>query len=328
MQKIALVLFDGARLFDTAVVDEVWGARSGPEAELRKCAATKDPVRLTGGATITPERTFAWVRTADVVVVPGLANVDAKPAPELLAALRAAHRAGAQVAGLCLGAFVLGAAGLLDGRPAATHWRFTSELARRHPSAQVDPGVLYAGGDGAWTSAGVAAGIDLCLHLVRLTQGADVAAGIARTMVTAPFRSGGQAQFITVPTPPRDEEPLAAVRERALRELRRPLTVAELAAWASMSERTFARRFVAETGTTPVRWLLDQRIARAQQLLESSDLPVAEIAGCCGFGSPVSFRQHFTRHVGVAPSRYRADFRPSTTTSDRPALASAGNRTT
>ncbi|WP_326565546.1 helix-turn-helix domain-containing protein [Amycolatopsis rhabdoformis] len=317
MQKIALVLFDGARLFDTAVVDEVWGARSGPDVELRRCAATKDPVELVGGAVFKPERTFSWLRTADVVVVPGLANLDAEPSPELLAALRAAHRAGAQVAGLCLGAFVLGAAGLLDDRPAVTHWRFTRELARRHPRAEVDPGVLFTGADGVWTSAGVAAGIDLCLHLVRLTLGADVAASIARSMVTAPFRSGGQAQFITAPSPARDEEPLAAVRERALRELRRPLTVAELAGWAAMSERTFARRFVAETGTTPLRWLLDQRIARAQQLLESSDLPVAEIAGCCGFGSAVSFRQHFTRHVGIAPSRYRTDFRPATASASR-----------
>ncbi|MFI5611013.1 GlxA family transcriptional regulator [Amycolatopsis sp. NPDC051903] len=313
MQKIALVLFDGARLFDTAVVDEVWGARSGPGAELRKCAETKDPVRLTGGAVLTPERGFSWLRTADLVFVPGLADVDARPSPALLAALRSAHRAGAQVAGLCLGAFVLGAAGLLDDRPASTHWRFTTELARRHPRAHVDPGVLYTGADGVWTSAGVAAGIDLCLHLVRLAQGADAAAAIARSMVTAPFRSGGQAQFITAPTPPPGDEPLAAVRERALRELRRPLTVAELAGWASMSERTFARRFVAETGTTPLRWLLDQRIARAQQLLERSALPVAEIASCCGFGSAVSFRQHFTRQVGVAPSRYRADFRPAIT---------------
>ncbi|GAA1956995.1 GlxA family transcriptional regulator [Amycolatopsis minnesotensis] len=314
MRKIALVLFDGARLFDTAVVTEVWqpDQRSVglPGFELRRCAVTRRPVELTGGATAAPERTLAWLRTADLIVVPGMADPDAAIAPELPAALRSAHRAGTTVASLCLGAFVLGAAGLLDGRPAVTHWAYADRLAQRHPRAAVDPKALFTGADGVWSSAGVAAGIDLCLHLVRTAHGAEVAATIARAMVTAPFRTGGQAQFITAPTTTRDRtgDALGAVRERALRELHRPLTVAELAGWGGMSARTFARRFTAETGTSPLRWLLEQRIARAQQLLERTDLTVDAVAGRCGFGSSVTFRQHFTRHVGVSPSRYRHDF--------------------
>jgi transcriptional regulator GlxA family with amidase domain len=317
MQRVAILLFDGVRMFDLAVATEVWATHGTvpdlPAVEVRRCAADRAPVTLTGGATATPDATLGWLRRADLVVVPGMADPAVAPTEPVTAALRAAHRAGATVASLCAGAFVLGAAGLLDGRPAVTHWGLADDLAHRFPHADVDPGALFVGADRVWTSAGAAAGIDLCLHLVRLTHGADVAAAVARAMVTAPFRTGGQAQFITGPTRPldRDGDALAAVRERALRELERPHTVADLAAWAGMSERTFARRFAAESGAPPLRWLLDQRIAAAQRLLERTDLGLDAIADRCGFGSAVTMRQHFTRAVGVPPSTYRRSFHPA-----------------
>lgn len=314
VRTVALALFDGARLFDVAVAAEVWAPRTSadlPRYELRRCGSGPAGVRLGGGCYARPERGLDWLRRADLVVVPGIDDPSREVPAELLAALRAAHRAGATVAALCAGAFVLAAAGLLDGRPAVTHWALAAELARRHPQARVDPGVLFAGEDRVWTSAGVAAGIDLCLHLLREAHGAEAAAAVARAMVTAPFRTGGQAQFIAPATPARDRDgdALAAVRERALRELDRPLSVPELAGWAGMSTRTFARRFAAESGVTPLRWLLDQRIAAARRLLERTDLTMTAIAGRCGFGSPVTMRQHFVRRVGVPPDVYRRGFR-------------------
>ncbi|MBI1758754.1 MAG: helix-turn-helix domain-containing protein [Actinobacteria bacterium] len=320
VRRIALVLFPGARLFDVAVATETWAphrtAAGLPEFTLRTCAPGSAPVPLTGGVTAVPDHALDWLSRADLVIVPGLDDPGADVPEELLGALRAAHGAGTTIAALCAGAFVLAAAGLLDDRPAITHWALAGELARRYPRVRVDPRGLFVGADGLWTSAGVAAGIDLCLHLTRLAHGAEVASTIARAMVTAPFRTGGQAQFVTTPIPAtdRDADAIGAIQDRALRELHRPLTVAEMAGWASMSSRTFARRFVAATGTTPVRWLRDQRIGAAQRLLERTDLPIDSVAGRCGFGSVVTFRQHFTRHVGLAPRDYRRAFGPGAPT--------------
>jgi len=206
---------------------------------------------------------------------------------------------------------VLARAGLLDGRRAVTHWNATARLAALHPRVEVEPRALYVQDGGIWTSAGVAGGIDLCLHLVRREYGAETAACIARAMVIAPYRTGDQAQFVDAPIPVRDEagDLLAAVRERALGELGRPLTVPQLAGWAGMSERTFARRFVAATGTTPTQWLIGQRVVRAQRLLEQTDLPIDQVAAESGFGSPVTLRQHFAGQVGLAPRDYRRSFR-------------------
>jgi transcriptional regulator GlxA family with amidase domain len=211
---------------------------------------------------------------------------------------------------ICTGAFALAHAGLLDGRRATTHWDDAGELASRFPAVQVDPDVLFVDDGDVLTSAGVAAGLDLCLHVVRQDHGADVANAVARRTVIAPHRDGGQAQFIELPVPPSVEgaADLAATRAWALERLNEPLDVATLARHALVSPRTFARRFVAETGTTPHKWLLHQRVLEARRLLETSDMPIEEVASACGFGSAASLREHFRRQTGTSPTAYRRTF--------------------
>ncbi|MDG9720726.1 GlxA family transcriptional regulator [Streptomyces sp. DH24] len=315
MYRVALVAFPGIRAFDVSVITEVWGAdrtdRGAPAFDLRRVAPdTTTPVPMRGGLTLQPDRTLSWLDRADLVVVPGLDDhLTPAPAP-VLAALRRAHARGTTIAALCGGAFTLAQAGLLDGRRAITHWNLVGLLRTHHPRVTVVPGALFIEDDNLWTAAGTAAGIDLCLHLVRTAHGAEAAATIARAMVTAPFRAGTQAQFIERPTPraDRDADALAAVRDHALRHLHEPLTVAALAARAGMAPRTFARHFTAETGTTPLRWLLDQRLAAAQKLLERTDLPMPEVARRAGFGSEVTMRQHFASRLATSPRAYRAAF--------------------
>jgi transcriptional regulator GlxA family with amidase domain len=317
MYRVALVAFPGIRSFDVAVINEVWGAGGHgpgvPDFELRRVAGDPGPIPMPGGLTLTPDRPLSWLADADLVVVPGLENPADPVPPAVLHALRRAHAARTPTAALCAGAFALAQAGLLDGRRAVTHWQLADLLAGLHPAITVEPDALFVEDDGLWTSAGVAAGIDLCLDLVRTAHGAEAAAAIARSMVTAPFRTGTQAQFIEHPTPTadRDADALAGVRERALRHLHDPLTVADLAAWAGMSPRSFTRHFSSTTGTTPLRWLLDQRIAAAQKLLERTDLPMPEVARRCGFGSEVTMRQHFAARLSTSPRDYRRAFHPA-----------------
>ncbi|WP_306338104.1 GlxA family transcriptional regulator [Streptomyces sp. KL118A] len=316
-QRIALLTFPGIRAFDISVITEVWGTdrtdRGAPAFDLHRVAADPAPVPVRGGLTLTPDRTLSWLTDltgTDLIVVPGLDD-HLTPAPQpVLEALREAHARGITVAALCGGAFTLAQAGLLDGRRAITHWNLVDLLRTHHPRVTVEPDALFIEDDNIWTAAGTAAGIDLCLHLVRTTHGSEAAATIARSMVTAPFRSGTQAQFIERPTPraDRDADALAAVREYALRHLDEPLTVTDLAARADMSARSFARHFTAATGTTPLRWLLDQRIAAAQKLLERTDLPMPEVARRAGFGSEVTMRQHFASRLATSPRAYRASF--------------------
>ncbi|MEU7550780.1 helix-turn-helix domain-containing protein [Streptomyces sp. NPDC044571] len=312
MHRVAVVVQPGIRSFDLAVITEVWGpdrSRLGvPRFELRRCAVGTAPIPLPGGLTLAPDRGLDWLGTADLVVVPALAD-PADPTPEpVLAALREAHARGVPVAALCAGAFILAEAGLLAGRRAVTHWSLAPQLAARHPAVLVEDAPLFVEDGGLWTSAGVASGIDLCLHLVRAAHGAEAAAAIARSMVTGPFRTGEHAQYLDRPVPPADRtaEALSAVRERALRHLHEPLSVATLAGWAGMSPRSFARHFTAATGTTPHRWLLTHRLDEARRLLEVTDHPVPEVARRAGFASEVTFRQHFTAHVGLGPRAYRA----------------------
>ncbi|MFK3730131.1 GlxA family transcriptional regulator [Streptomyces sp. NPDC088090] len=318
-QRIALVVFPGIRAFDVSVVTEVWGTdrrhHGVPAFDLRRAAADPAaPIPLRGGLSLTPDRPLDWLDTlapADLVLVPGIEDPDADVPAPVLDGLRRAHTAGVPVASLCAGAFVLARAGLLDGRRAVTHWRLAGTLAARHPKVRVEPEALHIEDTGIWTSAGTAAGLDLCLHLVRTAHGAEVAATVARSMVTAPFRTGTQAQFIERPTPrtDRDEDALAAVRAHALAHLDEPHTVASLAARAGMSPRSFARHFQATTGTTPLHWLITQRVAAAQKLLELTDHPLPEVARRAGFGSEVTMRQHFASHLATSPRDYRAAFR-------------------
>ncbi|WP_338674469.1 helix-turn-helix domain-containing protein [Streptomyces sp. SCSIO 30461] len=312
--RIALLAFPGIRAFDVSVITEVWGAdRTGqglPEFELRRVAAAIEPVPMRGGLTLAPDRTLAWLPRAELILVPGLDD-HVTPAPEpVLAALRRAHARGTTIAALCGGAFTLAQAGLLDGRRALTHWALADVLRECHPKVRVEPDALFIEDGNLWTSAGTAAGIDLCLHLVRAAHGAEAAATIARSMVTAPFRTGTQAQFVELPTAhtSHDADALAEVRTFALTHLDEPLTVSSLAARAGMSPRSFARHFTAATGTTPLRWLLDHRIAAAQKLLERTDLPMPEVARRSGFGSEVTMRQHFASRLAVSPRAYRSSF--------------------
>ncbi|MFD9789492.1 GlxA family transcriptional regulator [Streptomyces sp. NPDC059070] len=312
--RIALLAFPGIRAFDVSVITEVWGAdrtdRGVPAFELRRVAADRTPVPMRGGLELTPDRTLAWLPRAELILVPGLDD-HVTPAPEpVLAALRRAHARGTTIAALCGGAFTLAQAGLLDGRRALTHWALADELRARHPQVRVEPDALFLEDGNVWTSAGTAAGIDLCLHLVRTQHGAEAASTVARSMVTAPFRTGAQAQFIEHPTPPadRDADSLAAARAYALAHLDEPLSVADLAARAGMSPRSFARHFASATGTTPLRWLLDRRVAAAQKLLERTDLSMPEVARRAGFGSEVTMRQHFASRLATSPQAYRAAF--------------------
>lgn len=247
---------------------------------------------------------------ADTVIVPGWADTDRDPPTDLVEAVRAAHAAGARVASLCTGAFILGAAGLLDGRRATTHWAHTQELARRHPAVTVDPDVLYVDNGDVLTSAGKAAAMDLCLHLVRLDHGSANANKIARRLVIPPHRDGGQAQFITTPLPAPGNHPLGELFPWALQRLGQPLTVEDLARQARMSSRHLGRHFKHLTGTTPLQWLHAQRIRYAQELLETTDATVDTIAAATGMGTATTLRRHFHRSVGVPPDTYRRTFRP------------------
>ena len=311
---VAALVADDVATFELAVVCEVFGLPR-PQVlprgyELRVCAATEPPLRATGGITIdTPYRLDA-AADADTVIVPAWHDLDAVRHEGLLQTLRDAHDRGARVLSVCSGAFALGHAGLLDGRRATTHWMYTDRLAELFPQCEVDPDVLYVVDGNVMTSAGTAAGIDLCLHLVRMDHGAEVANYFARRMVVPAHRDGGQSQFVEAPMPEcADDDPIAGVCDWMVSHLDEELSVDALARRALMSPRTFARRFRAATGTTPHQLLLRQRVLHAQRLLETTDQPVELVAQACGFGSAAVLRQHFSRVVGTSPLAYRRTFR-------------------
>jgi AraC family transcriptional activator FtrA len=248
------------------------------------------------------------VRAADSVIVPAWPRVGEPVPDEVAAALRDAHGAGARLMAICSGAFVLAATGLLDGRRAATHWRYAAALRAAHPAIEVDESVLYVDDGALLTSAGSAAGLDLCLHVVRRDHGASVANAVARRLVLAPHREGGQAQFIERPVAAPQDDRLRQAMDWALRHLDRRITVADLAARAFMSPRTFGRRFTEAVGQTPQSWLTAQRVQAALPLLERTDLPVEQIALHAGFGDAAALRKHFRRSLGVTPTQYRRGF--------------------
>lgn len=312
-ETVAVVAFDGISPFHLSVPCLVFGEdrtdAGKPRFHLRVCSLEAGPLRTNAGFTVEAAHGLEALRRAQIVVVPSWRD-DGSPAPAaLLKALRDAHRRGATIVGLCLGAFVVAEAGLLDGRPATTHWHLAATFARRYPSVQLQPEVLYVDNGDVLTSAGTAASIDCCLHLLRVRYGAEVANRAARRMVVAPHRQGGQAQYIQQPVPAAAEQDrLRPLLEWLSRHPQRAHSLDDLARRALMSRRTFTRRFREATGTTVGQWLLSQRLALAQRLLETTEQPVEVVAADAGFGSAVSLRQHFAAAFSVSPSAYRRQF--------------------
>jgi transcriptional regulator GlxA family with amidase domain len=314
LNKVAVLLFPGIHPFEFGVACEAFGLdRSDqglPTYDFVVASESDAPVRTHNGFTISTPHRFAQALDADLVIV--TAGAAEEHVPETaVRTLRRAHDNGAAVMGLCSGAFALGEAGLLDGRECTTHWRLAGELAARFPAARVDPNVLYVCDERVYTSAGTAAGLDLCLHLMRNEHGAEVANAVARRMVVPPQRAGGQAQYIDVPVPPTGSDGLAELMDALLLELSEEHSVNSMAARVNMSPRTFARRFHEATGTTPHAWLLRQRVLFARRQLESGNDPMDVVAQRAGFGTAALLRHHFQRHTGVAPTAYRKAFCPA-----------------
>ncbi|NAZ85773.1 helix-turn-helix domain-containing protein [Kineococcus sp. T90] len=313
MRSVAVVVGEGFSAFEFAIPCEVFGidrTEDGvPAFEFSVCAPGGAPVRSAQGFTMTPDHGLGPLDSADLVVI-GPSHGLRGPAADVLAPhLDAALARGATVASLCSGAFTLARGGYLDGRRATTHHRYAAQLAREFPAVQVVPDVLYVIDGPVATSAGTAAGIDLCLHLVRERLGSAVATAVARRMVVPPHRDGGQAQYVEAPVRPCADESLQQALTWAAAHLDTELDVARWARAAAMSPRTFARRFRAETGVTPHRWLLEQRVGAARLLLEEGDQSVDEVARRCGFSSAAMLRQHFLRLVGTTPTAYRRAYR-------------------
>ncbi len=311
---MALVVYDGVALFELGVACDVFGGQdlidlTVPWYTLSVCGAGPTVIGAEGGLRIEVPHGLDRIRPVGTVVVPPTDRLDRVPSA-VFDSLRLAHARGCRIISLCTGAFVLAEAGLLDGRRATTHWSECDELASRYPAVSVDPGVLFVDEGDVMTSAGSAASIDLCLHVVRQDYGTDIATQLARQLVVAPQRDGGQAQFIDAPLPTLERSNLFADTVAwAQAHLDEALTVGDLAARSAMSPRTFARRFLAATGTTPHQWLQRQRVHLAQRLLEVTDLPVGTVAQRSGFCTAGNLRKHFSRTVHTSPQAYRRAFR-------------------
>ncbi|WLS46060.1 DJ-1/PfpI family protein [Micromonospora profundi] len=306
-QVVGLDLGTPAQVFSTA-----WGADDTSRYDVRVCTPGGLPVRSTAGFQVLPDHGLELLETADTVIVPGIhagtALTDGSIQPEVTEALRSAYDRGARVMSICTGAFVLAAAGLLDGRRATTHWAYAQRFRRLHSRVDLDPAVLFIVDDRVLTSAGVAAGIDLCLHVIRLDHGSEAANRVARRCVMPPWRDGGQAQYIEQPVPKVTDTSTANTREWVRQRLHEPIALRDLAEHARMSVRTFTRRFRSETGLSPAQWLLQQRTDHARLLLETTDLTVDQIAHRSGFNTTAALRQQLHQRIGVSPTTYRRTF--------------------
>lgn len=311
-RTVAVAVTNGVPIFELAIPCEVFGYirpdLTDSWYDFRLCAPGGERPRTAAGFAPESEYGLDVLAEADTVVIPACRDVHDEQPAELVAAVRAAHDNGARIVSLCSGAFVLAAAGILDGRPATTHWMHAGLLARRHPKVRVDASVLYVDDGDILTSAGTAAGLDLCLHIVRNDYGAAVANALAKRLVMPAHRPGGQAQYIDAGNVVDDMDQLAPLLDWARRRLDQPLTIATLAEQANVTVRTLIRRFHTVTGTTPMTWLRNIRVDHARELLETTALPIDRIAEHSGFGSPANLRHHFTRTVGVPPSTYRKAF--------------------
>lgn len=310
--SIVVVAFDRISPFHLSVPCVVFGeAHPGlPETRFKVCAAEAGVLRTSAGFSLLVEHGLEVLADADTIIVPSWRDPSERPPEALLSALGAAAQRGAQLVGLCLGAYVLAEAGLLDGRRATTHWAYANDFARRYPAVRVEPDVLYVEDGSVLTSAGTAAGLDCCLHMVRCAHGAAVANRLARRLVVPPHRQGGQAQFIEQPIPVTERNSrLTEILDWMRSHLDQPHSVDVLAERALMSRRTFTRQFRQMTGTSLLLWLQSERLARAQQLLEGSDAPVEVIAAQAGFGSAESLRLHFRRAFGLSPAAWRKSFK-------------------
>jgi AraC family transcriptional activator FtrA len=311
-RKVAVLAYDDLCTFEFGIVVEVFGLPR-PELDVKwydfhVCSLEPGPLRAAGGIRVEARRGLRWLREAGTIVIPGWRHVDERPPEPLLRALRSAHAEGARLVTICSGVFVLAAAGLVDGKRVTTHWQYVERLTSEFPKVRVEPDVLYVDEGSILTSAGSAAGIDLCLHIVRRDYGAEIANRVARRLVMPPHRDGGQAQYVQEPMPADTGGGLAPVLQWAQENLRRALPVDELARRAAMSPRTFARRFREETGTTPHQWLMHQRLIAAQRRLEKTGEGVDRIAEAVGLQTAATLRQHFSRVLGTTPTAYRRRF--------------------
>jgi AraC family transcriptional activator FtrA len=312
-RSVAVLAYSGMSLFETGIVTEIFGVRwpgvPDPWYELVICAEDPGVVSTVGGGALQTPHGLDALAAADTVVIPSVSDVDAPISLELTEALQRAHERGARIASICSGAFALAAAGLLDGRRATTHWIYADRLRERFPAVEVDPRPLFIDDGDVLTSAGSASGLDLCLHLVRQDLGGAVANQLARRLVAQPFRDGGQAQYIETPVRTEDpDDPIARSMAWALEHLDEPISLEALARFLHMAPRTYLRHFTRTTGTSPIKWLIAQRVEASLPLLEATSTPIEEVATAVGFQTAVTYRHHFSYQMKVAPSAYRRSF--------------------
>ncbi|WP_254259677.1 GlxA family transcriptional regulator [Leucobacter chinensis] len=306
MHRVAIVVSEGSKAVDVAVPAQVFSTRASMPYEVRVCTAVPGAVQGADGLSYTVTHGLEALEWAETIFVPGFGAPDTvRPGVGLVEAVRRASERGARIAAISTGAFVLAEAGLLDGKRATTHWHYSGVFAERYPEVDTRENVLFVDEGVVLTSAGGAAGLDLCLHILRADLGVSASNHAARRVIAPPYRSGGQAQLIERSVPDARGEQFAATRQWALERLSDPLTVGQLAAHAHVTERTFARKFLAETGYTPMQWIMRARVDRARELLEASEHQVDQIAGEAGFGTPASMRAHFKRVLGMTPLEYR-----------------------